>query len=303
MTRNQIVIQQTPITVSSVDTAREVYDFQVEGNENFFVFGTEDAPAPALLVHNCMLVPLESPPPSTTWIIGSMDPAKFEADQDGRSFINRCTQYILKAPADESLHLQARRIMKGEGIKYITKAQRELLVGACGREMRTLANLIQFAQAHYEGLADKPETLSDEDMGEVLTSNESEDGKTAVRFLTCIYAGKFTAAQREILAVGDGYGIISTLLNLNWFLLNDAILKGQRHPAIWGNAAAYALRAQVKEVSEGQNISGTALIERMGLVQAGLTTLKAQAQTFAVKEVMALSRFAYSTIRALKAGG
>lgn len=248
-----------------------------------------------------LLKPLEQPPASTTWILGSMDPSKFESTQNGKAMANRCQQFILKPPSDEDLHKQARRIMKGEGITFISKEQREILVSTCNREMRSLANLIQGAASYHVGMGkNAPAVLSDEDLAEVLSQSQSDDVVSAVRFLTCIYNHKFVAAQREILNVADGFGMINKLLNLNWFLLNDAVLKGARHPNVWANPASLKLKQQVGELQTMKAIPLMQQVERYGLVQSALSRLKAQSQAFAVNESMALSEFAFSTIQNLK---
>lgn len=245
-----------------------------------------------------ILKPLESPPSSTTWLIGSMDPAKFETTANGKAIANRCTQFVLKTPSEADLDAQARRILKGEEITYIGKEQRALIVQASEGQMRTLANLIQAAQVYHEGLGKKaPDKLSSDDIAEVLQSSQSDDVAAAVQLLTCVYLGKMSAAQRVILDIGDGFGTINKLLQLNWFVLSDTALKGQRHPKVWSNAASLALK---KQIESGLPESATARIEAMSLVHANLSKLKAQAQAFAMPEAYAMSAFAFDTIQGLK---
>lgn len=249
-----------------------------------------------------LLKPLESPPKTTTWIIGSMDPAKFETTANGKAIVNRCTQFILKKPSAEDLDLQAKRIILGEEISFISKAARALMVEACNQEMRTLAQIIQAAQAYHEGLGkDAPDKLSAEDISEVLMTSESDDVVAGVQFLTCVYAQKFASAQKYLLEIQDGFGTINKLLNMNWFVLNDAILKGQKHRSVWGSPAAFKLKENLDNIETTKDLPAAGRIHRLGLVQTELAKLKGLAQTFSVSEPMALSQFAFTTIQLLKA--
>lgn len=245
-----------------------------------------------------ILKPLESPPKTTTWILGSMDPVKFQTTENGRAMANRCTQFVLEPPSDEALDKQARRILKGEGITFIDKEGRTKIVESCNQQMRSLANLIQAAQSYHSGLGkEAPDVLSQEDITEVLARSQPDDAVAAVRFLTAIYARKFAAAHKEILDMQDGFSVVHNLMNLNWFVLNHTVLKGAKHPSVRGWPAAFRLKEQLEKVMPNNR---TLSIEAYGYMQAELTKLKAQAQAFAVPEPMLLSQFAFNAIQALK---
>lgn len=284
--------------IETPESGDAVYDFQVEDNENFFVCGVDGAPSTPLLVHNCWLKELEEPPKSTTWLIGSMDPEKFASTQNGRAIANRCLQFHLKPYTDEELLLQAKRIIKGEQMAFMGRAAAEAIVAGCNGEMRTLANMVQSAAQYYEGLEDKPDRLTADDVQVVIRNSTSDDDVTMVRFMTALYARKFGAAHRELLNVADGFQFISKALQANWYLTNNAILKGERHPKVWGSASASQL---VKNLDTLLPASLATRVHLYGLVQTNLTKLKAESQAFAVPELMALSAFAFQTIEALKA--
>ena len=93
----------------AVKTSREVYDFQVEGNENFFI-GSESSNA-FILVHNCVLKALEETP-NTVWILCSMNPEKFKTTTLGKAIANRCVQFNLEPHTNSDLLKQAKRICK-----------------------------------------------------------------------------------------------------------------------------------------------------------------------------------------------
>lgn len=252
-----------------------------------------NAPAAAAL-----LQALEQPPRTTTWILGSMSPDTFLTNQNGKAMVSRATQFHLKAPSPESLMKQALRITKGEQAPYLSKEFRAALCANCNGEMRTLANLMQSAIWHYEGLpeADRPATLTAADVGEVLQGGSSPDEDIAVRFMSAVYERQYSKAHREILDVQDGFGFIMKCLWLNWYVLNDIILKGQRHPKVWSTPGGRSLR----KAFDTCGFEGAAQLRVLASVQADLTQLKAQAQAFAVPEAMALQRFAWDTIQSLK---
>ena len=246
-----------------------------------------------------LLKPLESPPSTTTWLIGSMDPGKFEGTSNGKAIANRCTQFTLNVPTEADLHKQARRILKGESITYIDQEARQVLVENANFEMRTLANLIQGAASYYDGLAEKPEKLGPEDITAVLKASGGEDAVIAIKFLTAVYLGKFSAAHKEILGISDTFGFINKAMNMNWFVLNEAILKGTRHPKVWGNKYDSILVNQLKDLLD--YVPMAQRVDIMGMVQSRLMRLKSQAMTFALPEMMALSEFAYQTVQEVKA--
>lgn len=252
-----------------------------------------NAPAAAAL-----LLALEQPPRSTTWILGSMSPDNFMSNQNGKALVSRVLQFNLKSHPKSDLLKQSLRIAKGERAPYLSKDFREALAENCNGEMRTLAHLMQSAIAHYEGLpeADRPASLTAADVGDVLQGGVSSDEEAAVKFLAAVYERQYSKAHMQILEVQDGFGFIMKCLNLNWFVLNDVILKGQRHPKVWSTVSGRSLR----KAFDSCGFEGPAATRVLAAVQAELTTLKAQAQAFAVPESMALQRFAWETINALK---
>lgn len=274
-----------------------VYDFQVEDNENFFVFDTE--PQKAFLVHNCWLKPLEEPPATTTWLVGSMDPDKFSTSANGKAILNRCLQIHLSKPSEADLTALAKRIIKGEELTFFNKETLAKVIEASGGEMRALANVIQDTAAYYEGLADKPAKLTVEDISSVLQATTSQDEALAIKLLTCVYAMKFGPAHKCLLDVDDGFGLIMKMMNLNWFVLNNTILKGQRHPKVWASKGSLVLFEQFEKVVEG--VEAPERVQMLGLIQTALTQLRGQAQAFAVPEPMAISQFLFNTIQQLKA--
>lgn len=245
--------------------------------------GILGSPASAAAV----LQPLETPHPRMTWIISSMSPEKFTASTNGKAILSRCTQFHLKPFSAEDLTKQANRIIKGESLSFMTKELRDVVVRECQQEMRTLANLLEGLAHYHRGLpkADRPDKLTEEALQGVLSMTVSDDEKTAVRLLTSIYAKKISSAQKEILNIQDGFAIINKMMYANYALVNDAILKGQRHPKVWMTVAAKALKENLTKL-DGVGLSD------MVAMQVALIELKSQAQSFSIPEDQALFRFA-----------
>lgn len=249
----------------------------------------------------CFLKPLEQPPKTTTWIIGSMDPEKFQTTSNGKAIANRCVQFALSQPSKEELFAYGKRIVKGEGLGYFTKEVLDLMVEGCNSEMRSLANMIQSSVQYYEGLETKPDKLSADDVSEVLKVSGSEDDATAVRLLGAIYAKKFSVAQKEILNIQDGFGFINKMLYLNWFLLNNTVLKGAKHPKLWGNRNSFALVKVFQSIVEQQGPDNQPdQVKMIGQVQDTITQLKYRAQAFALPEQMAISNAVFTLVQQLK---
>lgn len=282
------------LTVSehAVKTSREVYDFQVEGNENFFVGSS--ASNDFILVHNCLLKALEETP-NTVWILCSMNPEKFKTTTIGKAIANRCVQFNLEPHTNSDLLKQAKRICKGEKMTYMLDEETKLLktvVKASNYEMRTLAQLLEACQQYYDGLDEKPELLSAKNISSVLSSVESSEDKLAVEFMIALFSLNFTHCQLSILNSQDHVGLANRLSYVSSFLVNTTVLNGQRHPKVWATQS----NKQVLSVVQKQKITLGMLAE----VNTRLVECKAQIMQFGVGADALLSAFAYSTIRKLQ---
>jgi DNA polymerase III delta prime subunit len=266
-----------------------VYDFQVEDNENFFV-GIDNGNS--LLVHNCLLMPLEAPHPRMTWILSSMSPEKFNSTQNGKAILSRSAQFHLQGYSDAELSKQAMRIIKGEEMSFMSRELRDLVVAECNGEMRTLANLLEGLASYHSGMQEPPSKLPLEAAQEVLRVSVGDDDKVAVRLLTSIYAGKMKNVLLELLNITDAFSVISKMIYANSAVLNDLALNGQRHQKVWMTVAAKAL----KDNLQGEKIKKYS-IDSITSMQVALIDLKAQAQIFAVPEDQAILRFAAKFIQ------
>ena len=224
-----------------------------------------------------------------------MNPEKFKTTTIGKAIANRCVQFNLEPHTNMDLLKQARRICRGEGMSYMVDAESKLLktvVKASNYEMRTLAQLLEACQQYYDGLTEKPNVLSVENISSVLSSVESSEDKLAVDFMTSLFSLNFTHCQLAILDSQDHVGLVNRLGYVSSFLVNYTVLNGKRHPKVWVTQN----NKQVLSVVQKQNITLGMLAE----VNTRLVECKAKVMQFGVGADSLLSAFAYSTIRKLQ---
>jgi DNA polymerase III gamma/tau subunit len=231
---------------------------------------------------NAILKMLEDAPKNTTFIVCSMDPAKFQSTQLGRAIINRCSQIILSPHTPKDLLKQAYRIAKAEKMSYIMDDENKLLkmLVEGATEMRTTANLVEAAQQYYDGLEKKPKMLTKDDLSVVLASTENSDEVLAVEVMLAVYEGKFKIVQRSLLDIQESFTFVNKLLWANTYLLNTAALDGKRHPKVWPSKTAKELMAKAKGITLGT----------LAATNASLIEAKIQITQFAapVEEVLSL---------------
>lgn len=177
-----------------------------------------------------LLKPLEEPSKNTVWVLCTMDPTKLGSG-NGKAIANRCTQFALNPPSLESLKIQAKRIIKKEGMDYC-KSLIEQIAESSNYEMRTLANLIQALNQYYNGLDKKPKHLKAEDLSEVLSTVNSVDDELAIECLLGIYNKKYKQVYKSILDCNDSFKLLNAMLWGNQHLLSCAVLEGARHPKV-----------------------------------------------------------------------
>jgi len=203
-----------------------------------------------------LLKPLEdSGDTDTIWILCSMDPAKFQSSTTGQAIMKRCTQFVLRKHTEADLMEQAKRIVKGEKLKYLysTDLLKEIIKKS-DSEMRTLATLIGTVADYVAGQRKVPEKLEIAKLIEVLDSIEDADDKLVVEIAVGALTGKFTQVQKGILATNDHFMMIKKLMWVAQFLLNVAVLDGARHPSIkWFGANKETItRLKGQQITLGQ---------------------------------------------------
>lgn len=269
---------------------RNVYDFQVENNENFFICRDNKPP---FLVHNCLLKPLEEPSSGTLWVICSMEPSKFNSNV-GKAISNRCTQFILEPHTNNDLLKQAIRIAKGEKMQYVLTEDKSILkevVRNSNQEMRTLGNLMQALQQYYDGLEKKPKSLTKEHISSILSSVESSDDKLAIQLMIALYNLKYAKVQRCLLDVVEPFSFLKKLGWLSSFLLNNAVLQGERHSKVWWSASNRELHTSIKNLSLS--------LGTLAAVNSKIIQIQAQAASFQIPATDLLSSELYLLIKEL----
>lgn len=240
-----------------------------------------------------LLKPLEEPSKDTTWILGSMEPSKFSTTV-GKAILKRCTQFMLDPPTNSDLLKQALRIARGEKMTYVIDEEKTVLkavIRSCDQDMRVLANLMQGLQQYYDGLEKKPKILSSEHVASVLSSVESSDDACAIQFLTGVYSRKFAVAQRALLDVADGFAFMKKIVWMSQFMLNVAVLDGQKHSKVWWSPSNRELLAKTKKLELNLGV--------LAAVNASLIRVQSQSLTFQMAATDLLSSEAYYLIKGL----
>lgn len=249
---------------------------------------------------NAFLSALENPPDSTLFILCSMEGDKFGSGQLGKALANRCLRFNLQPPGKTELVKQAKRIVTNEGASYITDEVISEVADNCSSQMRILANIIEGLIGYYDGLAEKPEELSKDDVLKVLESS-SNDEAAVVNFILALLSGKFADAQLALLDVGDATGFAMKVCSVANFVLNNILLNGQRHPKVWGTTAGWNTFKRLKVVKSIEGLKDSDLLDRLCELNSALVTFKLQAGAFAVDERLALSAVAWNFVKQYRA--
>jgi DNA polymerase III delta prime subunit len=169
----------------------------------------------------------------TIWILCSMDPSKFGSGT-GKAIANRCTQFALEPHTNAELFKQGMRIVKGEGMTYVSKEMvKEVVLANSTGEMRTMANTIQGLRDYYEGMEKKPKALDASVIQTVLKNIETPDDKLAAQVVISVFKGEYGKVHRACMDIADEFMFVNKLVWGFKFLLDLAVLNGARHPKVW----------------------------------------------------------------------
>jgi DNA polymerase III gamma/tau subunit len=241
-------------TQRGIDDVRELEKlskFRAMGKRRFIVIDEAQQFLSNHAAAQALLKPLEEPSPDTTWIICSMEPAKFSSSTVGKAILKRCTQFVLEAPSSSDLLKQALRIAKGEKMTYVLDEERAVLkevVRSCDQDMRVLANLMQGLQQSYDGMEKKPKLLTLDDVSAILESVESTDDKLAVDFMIAVYKRSYRDMQRVLLDIQDGFSFMKKLVWISQFVLNVEVLGNAKHPKVWWSSANREVQTAVSKL-------------------------------------------------------
>jgi len=235
-----------------------------------------------------LLKPLEEPPAGTLFILGSMEPEKLK-----QAMKNRASQFVLGAPTREDLTKYVKRIIKGEEMKYMTDELIARVVENSNGEMRSAANILESVQQ----MAGTGKKVKADAIEKALASHEDSDDDLAVELLVAIYKRKIGVIYKTLLNVQNGFMFINKLLTMNRFLINNTVLKGEKHKAVWWSKANMEVNKLVKETFREAEIDGEKMLAVMTLVHHELIDLKREAGAFMVQETDAV---AYRVTKAMR---
>jgi DNA polymerase III gamma/tau subunit len=235
-----------------------------------------------------LLKPLENPPPSTLFILGTMEPEKMLAATK-----NRCSVFNLEPQDEAGLTKYIKRIVKREELTYVDDAIIKRVVENSNGEFRTAASTLEALDQYAKGSGKKSFTTKDVDAA--LETTDSNDEELAVRVMACLYAENFSKAHRAIIDVSEPFKFINTLVRLNTFLMNTEVLKGDTHKSIWFSKQNNEMRASVLKVIKRPNMPAFASVQRE------LLNMKLQSLSFVLPEHALISSTIFSSILSLKA--
>jgi DNA polymerase III gamma/tau subunit len=258
----------------TIDDMRELIKlskFKPSGKKRIFVIDEAQQLLSNAAAAQAILKPMEDAGKTDTiWILCSMDPSKFGSGT-GKAIANRCTQFVLEEHSNMDLLKQGIRITKGERMTYLDKDLLKSVVRASNSEMRTLANLIQGIRDYYEGLEKKPKLLTEEIVSGVLKSTESNDDRLASEVIVSVFKGEYAKVHKACLYIADEFMFVNKLVYGFKFLLDVAVLNGERHPKVWWSPQNRQLAASTK------NLNVT--IGQLGAALDAAITLKSQVAT------------------------
>jgi DNA polymerase III gamma/tau subunit len=214
-----------------------------------------------------VLKPLEEPSPLTLFILGTSEPEKLKS-----SLKTRGSPFALKPYSREEITKYAKRIVKAEGMDYMSD---ELIATAVENANGELRTLCQILEAVVQG-AGNSKKVSKEDILQSLSTIETDDAKVAMNILYETYSGNLEGIYRHLLDTTDGYRMVTLLIGFNTFLINATVLKGEKHRSVWWNKNNKDMWEAVKEMNVG--------LRQMAEVQRHLLSALARRGTFMVPE-------------------
>jgi DNA polymerase III gamma/tau subunit len=281
-------------TTRGIDDVRELdrlSSFRAINGKRFILIDEAQALMTSAAAAKALCKPLEEPGADTVWIICSMEPEAFNANTTGQAILSRCTPFYLEAPSAKDMLKQAIRITEGEGMHYLVNDDTLLkqIVRAADGSMRALAKIIQGLQQYYDGLEEKPQSLSAEDISSMLVTAESSDDIYAHEYLTALYSKNYPKAHRACLNANDAFQFMRKVKSLSAHMANVCALDGEPSNKVWYNA-------QNKAIQKSSNAIPDEVIYE---VHSRLIPIFAQAMTFTLPATDLLTGSAWNIIKSL----
>jgi len=232
---------------------------------------------------NALLKPLEEPTRTTTWILSSMEPEKFSGTTIGKAILSRCVPLKLKAPTDEDLFEQAKRIAVGEKIhKIIGKARLLQLVENSDKTYRGVAAQLEV----FSSMRDDPDAAFEEAMTMGVAYQDSPEEELVSLFVQQVFNADPNGAIRTLFKIKDGVGLVMKLGYYSWFFLGLSSHNGKPPPGVWGSKAMWGAWKSVKSSEHSSAI-------HCSLFHQKVVQLRLQAGAFSVSGQQAAVALAY----------
>jgi DNA polymerase III gamma/tau subunit len=281
-------------TTRGIDDVRELdrlSSFRAINGRRFILIDEAQALMTSAAAAKALCKPLEEPGADTTWIICSMEPEAFNANTTGQAILDRCTPFFLDAPSTKDMLKQAIRIAEGEGMHYLVNDDPLLkqVVRAAAGSMRALAKLIQGLQNYYEGLDEKPQALSQDDISGLLTTSESSDDVFAHEYLMALYTKDYPKAHRACLNANDAFQFSRKVKNLSSHMANICALDSEPSNKVWYSSPNKAIQ------KSAQSVDDAVIYE----VHSRLIPIFAQAMSFTLPATDLLTGSAWTIIKSL----
>lgn len=279
-------------TTRGIDDVRELdrlSSFRAINGKRFILIDEAQALMTSPAAAKALCKPLEEPGADTVWIICSMEPEAFNANTTGQAILSRCTPFFLEAPSPADMMKQALRIAEGERMHYLVNDDKLLkqVVRAADGSMRALAKIIQGLQQYYDGLDEKPESLSADDIAGMLTTAESSDDVYAHEYLMALYQRDYPKAHRACLNASDAFQFARKVKNLSTHMSNICALDGEPSNKVWYNSSNKAIQKSANDIDD----------KVIYAVHSLLIPVFAQAMTFTLPATDLLTSHAWSIIR------
>lgn len=178
-----------------------------------------------------LLVPLESPCPTTLWILATTDPDRIP---NSKAVTGRCAQLILTPPNKTEIARRLRTISKSEGLDWYTGRAGRTIAEASGGHVRDAVQILEACDNYISGLEqvpDKKELIKTIENLAVKNVDQNID-RDVMRLMCGIYGARPEQVQKVILDTEADYiGLINKALYVAYFMVN--YLAVGKHKKIW----------------------------------------------------------------------
>ncbi len=185
----------------------------------------------------CLLKPLEDPPPHVLWILGTTNPEKLASAIKGR-----CNHLPIKPLGETNIVWRLKRIAKQENIGYLSDKHYKLISDLSGGQMRDAISILENVSNYITGLGKECDSskLSEIVTNQAIQTVESELDMVASAILIGIYRRNAKLICQELAKGIEPTMLMKKLMDLNQYLLDRGTLSFNsqgRHPAVFHSSS------------------------------------------------------------------